>query len=304
MERILKAFKDLFICENPVKRHFMYVLLMVLPAIAGGFAGFIDKDTPNEVVVVLLAFVAFFLILSIVPAFCMLGFATTFCELRLKGETGIPKITSELFMKGLKSFPLFIVWGFYYAVLGLTCIGLPIAIAIVSSIATKDNPLGIVAIVLVTFFVIALLSIVLTILSPFLNFVFIKFIKGNYTYKAQYFNPFVLIDYIKKAFKETIMVMLKMILASFILTSISSIISVVIVMFMMAFVFMMVLLIPEEAGKDSTYHPLVVIVFVAFSALAGLVQAYVSCMVASASSDLYIEVYKNKIEPTENEFEI
>ena len=113
-----------------------------------------------------------------------------------------------------------------------------------------------------------------------------------------------LIDYIKKAFKETVMVMLKMILASFILTSISSIISVVIVMFMMAFVFMLVLLIPEEAGKDSTYHPLVVIVFVAFSALAGLVQAYVSCMVASASSDLYIEVYKNKIEPTENEFEI
>lgn len=304
MERILKAFKDLFICENPVKRHFMYVLLMVIPAIAGGFAGYIDKETPNNVVVILLAFALFFLILSIVPAFYMLGFSTKFCELRLNGESGVPIINSGLFMKGLKTLPLFFTWGVYYMIVCLLLIGLPIGIAVASSLAVKDNPLAIVAIVLFTIFVICLLAVCLTIIAPFINFVFIKFIKGNYIYKANYFNPFVLIDYIKKSFKETMMVMLKMLLTCFIVTSASSIVSMIIVVFMMAFVMISSLMIPEQAGKDPAYHPLVIFVFVAFSALAGIVQAYATSMANCAASDLYVEVYKNKIEPTENEREI
>lgn len=303
MERILKAFKDLFICENPVKRHLSYVLLMLLPAVAGSFAGYIDKDTPKDVMFVLLGLAVFFLILSIVPLISMVGFGMEFYELRLKGETGIPKVKSELFMKGLKSFPLVFVWTFLYMIVFLVCLLGPFWAAIALSVGLNDNPLAIVGVVIVTTIAICLLMLAVTILGPFMQYVFIKFVK-DYEYRAEYFNPFILFDFMKKSFKDTMMVFLKMILAGFVVNSVSSIISMVIVMFMMAFVFIAVLCIPEKAGEDSTYHPIVILLMIPFSTLAGAVQMYATNMLGFAASDQYVEVYKNKIEPTENEFKI
>lgn len=303
MERILKSFKDLFICEKPVKRHLMYVLLMILPSIAATFAGIVDKETPKEVMVVLFALAVFFLFLSFVPGLYLLGFGMEFYELRLKGEAGVPKITSELFVKGLKTLPLTIIWCIYFvAAMGIV-IGFPVFVSIASAMTIKDNPIAIVAIIVFAFFLITLLFIGLIILSSFMQYVFIKFVK-TYKFRAEFINPSVLVDYMRKSFKDTIMVMLKMTLTGFIVNAVTSILGGIIIVFMMAFVFISVLLIPEKAGEDNIYHPIVILLMVPFSSLAGIIQLYASSLVGFAAADQYVEIYKNKIEPTENDLDI
>ena len=136
-----------------------------------------------------------------------------------------------------------------------------------------------------------------------MQYVFIKFVK-TYKFRAEFINPSVLVDYIRKSFKDTIMVMLKMTLTGFIVNAVTSILTGIIIVFMMAFVFISVLLIPEKAGEDNIYHPIVILLMVPFSSLAGIIQLYASSLVGFAAADQYVEIYKNKIEPTENDLDI
>ncbi len=303
MERILKAFKDLFICEHPVKRHFMYVLLLVLPAIAGSFAGYVDKETPKDMMLILLALALFFLVLSIVPLFTMLGFGMEFFEMRLRGEAGIPKLAVAQVTKGLKSFPLVFIWGLYYVFVALTFIGVPIFAAVTSAMTLKDNIPAIVGIVILTILVISVLLIGLTLVSPFMNYIFIKFVK-DYKYRAEYFNPFVLVNYIKKSFKSTIMVLLKMFVVSLVVGMAASVIVGLLTGLMFALILIVSITTPETPGVDPSYTPAMFIVVIPISVLMGVIQTYLTNMVGFAASDQYVEVYKNEIEPNENEFEI
>ena len=303
MERILKAFKDLFNCENPIKRHLLYVLLMVLPSVAGAFAGYIDKETPKEMMLILLAVALFFLILSIVPLVTLLGFGMEFFEMRLRGESGFPRLAQDQFSKGLKTLPLAIIWSIYYGFIVILFVGAPVAVAITTCMSLKDNVLAIVGIVLLTILVISILLIGLTLLTPFINYIFIRFVK-DYKYKGEYLNLFTVIKYIKKSFKSTIMVFLKMFLAGIVLGMCASIIVALLTVLMLGLVFMVSVTTPETSGVDASYTPAMLLVMIPFSVLGGIIQTYVSNLISFAASDQYVEVYKNEIEPTENEFEI
>ena len=73
MDRVLQSFKNLFKCENPFKRHLYYVLLLVLPAIAGSIVSYIDKDTPKTVIITLLIVAAIVGLIAIIPAIFKIG---------------------------------------------------------------------------------------------------------------------------------------------------------------------------------------------------------------------------------------
>jgi hypothetical protein len=241
--------------------------------------------------------------MSIVPLVTLLGFSMEFYEMRLRGEAGFPRLNTEQFSKGLKALPLFFVWSFYYGIVSITFIFLPIAVAVSSAMTYRDNILAIVGIVLLTILIISVLLVCLTLVSPFFNYIFIRFIK-DYKYRGEYFNPFTLIKYIKKSFKSTVMVLLKMFLAGLVVGMGASIIVALLTGLMFALVLIVSVTTPETPGVDVSYTPAMLLVIIPFSALGGIVQSYVTNMLGFASSDQYVEVYKNEIEPYEDEFEI
>ena len=188
MERILKAFKDLFICENCIKKHFSFAFMLLCFAIPM-ICSHIAKDTmlSNDYVNIFSSLAFIFFILAIVPVFLLEGFSFEFVEMRLRGESGIPKLNLNQIIKGFKGLPIYIVWFLYFVLLAL----IPRGELIVP--------------------VLCLIGI------PFIFYILIKFIKNNYEYKFEYFNPVTLFDYMKKTFKDTIILLLKMLIVFLVL---------------------------------------------------------------------------------------
>lgn len=299
MKRVLKSFKDLFVCENPAKRHLLYVALMLLPCIAGVFAGYIDKDTPIRVMIVLAGILLFLLALSIVPFIYMLGFGMEFYELRLKGEAGFPKLNKDMWAKGLKVFPIGFVWTVYAVIFCSIFVFFPFFICITSAITLHNNPIAIVCTILLCILIVILACLTLCILAPFTQYIYINFVK-DYQYKAKYFNPLILIDYIRKSFKDTMLVFLKMSVAGIVVGFATSIISFLLMLFVLPFLtFIVALFAGGDTSSDAfVYSPLMIISAIPISTLA-LIQNYVTSIIGFAASDMYVEVYKNKIEPFE-----
>lgn len=301
MERILKAFKDLYRCDEVKKRHFLYVLLLILPSILGGFASWVDKETPKEALPMVLAFVALFALLSIVPLIFLMGFSVDFNRDRLNAITGIPKVNTEMFEKGLKILPLIFVWGIYYLIyFGLFFVA-PIVAIVAGCIALSGNVAGIVGLILIGLLLLFLSIIVSLILSPFLNYIIFNFSK-DLVYRAEYFNPLTLVRYIKKSFKSTMMVFLKMILANMVVGTVSQIVGFIFILFAMVFPIIFALFAgTEEAAEKAVFSPASILLTLPFTTIAALIQSYATGIVQFAATDMYVEVYKNEIEPTENE---
>lgn len=301
MERILRAFKNLYMGEDIKKCHFLYVLLLLLPSVLYGFGSWVDKETPKEAMPILLAFVALFALLSIVPYIFLVGFSIDFNRDRLNSVTGLPKLNAEMFEKGLKTLPISIVWAIYYLIYMLIFIVTPIFLMVTGAITLHDNVAGIIGLILLGLLVIFVAFVGLLVLSPFLNYIMFNFSK-DLVYKAEYFSIFTLFRYIKKSFKSTMMVLLKMFLANMVIVSVSQIISFILVAFAMVFPIIFALFAgSEEAAEKAVFSPAVILLTLPFTTLAALIQTYATGMLGFAATDMYVEVYKNEIEPTENE---
>ena len=299
MERILKAFKDLYKCEGAVKRHWLYVLLLLIPAILGGFASWVDKETPKEALPLILAFVALFVFLSIVPGLMSLGFTICFNKDRLNGVTGIPKVNLDMFVIGIKTLPLSFVWSIYFLIFAALFVFAPIFLAIVTGMSLGNNISGIICVMLLTLLFVTAGFILFLMIAPFLNYIIFRFSK-DLVYRAEYFNPFVLVGFIKKAFKRTMLVMLKMLLASMVVSSVAQILAMIFVLFAMVFPIIAALFAPTEAtAETAAFSPTVIFLTLPFTTIAALIQAYTTSMVTFAATDMYVEVYKTEIEPTE-----
>lgn len=302
MERILKAFKDLYVGEKPFKAHAAWMLLMLIPALIGGFGAWLDKETPKETLVFLLPIIILLLCVAIVPAFMLAGFGIEFYRLRLEGKTGIPKITFDLFNKGLQVFPLGFVWCFYYFLAMVLFLFLPIGALVGAGIASNGDTATVILLILLGIVLGTVYFVGVMVLSPFLNYVFIQFSK-DYTNKAEYFNPFVIFIYMKQAFKSTMLVMLKMILASFAVNMAAQMVSMIFVVLALAFSAIAAVSAPTEAAAETAaMSPIVVLLALPFTTIASLIQTYATAVATCAASDMYVEVYKNEIEPMQNRF--
>ena len=299
MERILKAFKDLYKCEDVAKRHGLYVLLLLIPSILGGFASWVDKETPKEAMPVLLAFVALFAFLAIVPSIMGLGFGICFNKDRLNSVAGIPKVNLDMFMIGIKTLPISLVWGFYFVFLMLLLVFVPIFLAVVSAMTVRDT-LAIIGVVLLALLLVTIGIILFIMIAPFVNYIMFEFSK-DLVYKAKYFNPFTIVGFVKKSFKSTMSVLLKMILANMVVSTVAQLLATVFVLFGMVFPLISAIFAPTEAAAETAaFSPTAILLSLPFTTIAALIQAYATSMVSYASVDMYVEVYKNEIESAEN----
>lgn len=299
MERILQSFKGLYKCENVVKRHLWYAVLMIFPGMLGAMRYIVDKDTPKDVLLIGLIAMAIIALLAIVPMFFSFGLYVDFFKDRLDGKTGIPQLKGETLITGLKYFPLSFVWGLYFCLIFTVLFFLPMFGLIGYFISTKSpDPATVILSILfiILFFILAM--VIFFIVSPFFNFVTAKYAKlGHYT--ADMFNPFTLFGYMKKAFKSTMLVLGKMILASFIVNFAAGLVTGLLTLVIMAITLIAVIFTGSENADKAMYSAGVILTVIPLATLGGVIQAYATGMVGFAAADNYIEVYKKEIEPCE-----
>lgn len=294
MKKVLEKFKNLYKGEERLKRHGMILLLLLIPAIAGSMRYIVDKDTPKEILIPALCVMAVLLLLSIVPYFFLNGFYADFYRSRIKSKVGLPKINGETFIHGLKLFPIQFVWGLYALIPTLILMGIPIVI-LVSSVTTEssgDKLLGF--ILFIIFFIIFYIGLIAAflILAPFFNYIQLSFIE-DFVYRPEYFNPMTLVYYMKRVFKDTMITMLKFLLASIIISTVVQTISVLITLFVGIFAGFAA--IATSGDGESVITPVSVMILVPVCTLLVLAQTYTTVMISCAASDAYTDIYKEQI---------
>ena len=294
MERILKSFKDLYTGENILKKHLMFVLLLLLPAISGGVLGIIDKDTPKNVIIIMAIIGVVLLILSIVPYIYLLGFYVNFVKDRLKGISGIPLITSETFMMGVRVLPLTIVW-FIYSILffGTLMFG-PIVPLVMAAMSSKPDAGAIIGLVILLLVAYSVVFVSFILIVPFASYIYFEYV-DNGRALGKLFNPLILVNYMKKAFKDTIFVELKFILVSMVAGCISGVVTIIVVLASILVGGFTVLAVPESQADTAIYSIVPLVLLILLSSIATIAQIYVTSMVGYAAADNYLDIYKEKI---------
>ncbi len=296
MERILSSFKALYKGEGVCKTHLLAALLFFLPCLAASTFQLIDKDM-KELIVPLLIAGAVLLILSIIPMFALSGFYLKFLNKRLSEPAGLPVIDANCIIKGLKFFPIPFVWTIY--------IGLPILIyfaaiftAFAFYISSKPDTLGVILATIAMFGLVFLFFIPLFIISPFISFINMKYCE-NFEYSAELFNPLTPFRYMKKAFKDAIIVALKFIVVSMVTSIAVQIVIFLGMIILMIFGLIAAILIPDNVEMykfvDIYKMPVFVISVILLSGLLGVVSAYVKWITGLAYGDNLLDVYKEKI---------
>lgn len=290
MKRILESFKNLYKGQNVVKTHLLLVAMFIIPGLLGATTQFLDKEF-KEYLIPILIVVGVLLILSIIPALFMSGYYIKFLNKRFYEPVGIPDMNLDCFIQGLKVLPLYIVWCLY--------IGVPILLYFVAVIggfiaylSTKPDDIFAVFAVAVMFGLLLFLIIPIFLISPFVSGVYLKYAK-DIKYSKELFNPFIYFGYMKKAFKELIVVALKFFVVSIVGSFAVQIIGLIIFLLIMI-VFAICLIFAIGAKSDDILTPAGIVIIILLGSMVGIVQGYITQVVAFAYSDNLIEVYKEK----------
>jgi len=294
MKKVLEKFKNLYLGEERLKSHGLLLLVLLIPAICGSMRYVIDKDTPKEILMPALCVMAVLLLLAIVPYFFLNGFWVDFYRSRIKSKVGLPKINGETFIRGLKVFPLQFVWGLYALIPALIVLGIPIAILVstMSSGSKSDAIIGLVLFFIIFIILYLLLLIAYMIIAPFFNYIYLSFIE-DFVYRPEYFNPMTLVYYMKHVFKDTMMTMLKFLLAALIINTVVQTVLVVVVLF--TGIFAGFVGIATSGDSESVITPASLVILLPVGALATLAQTYITVMISCAAGDAYTDIYKEQI---------
>lgn len=289
MEKLLQTFKNLYSGENIVKRHWYIVLMIFLPSLAMAVVSFIDKDTPSFIVLSLLLVAVVVLILSIIPLLTMSGFSLDFYKSRYDSEIGLPDVTWATLPKGIKALPLYIVWTFYYVVFSLILYSIPISVFVYGLTQYKENIGIFIAVSVLAVMLFALMSIVIFLLTPFIGFVFIKY-SQDFTYHKELFNPLAIIEYIKKSFKDTVVLTLKYVLVNLVISTVASIIISILGLFVIAYSLVMSMVSSADVYSLTFMSMLIIPTWIL-----AVIQSYVVLIPGFAMADNLVEIYKKDI---------
>ncbi len=289
MEKLLQTFKNLYSGENIVKRHWYIVLMIFLPSLAMAVVSFIDKDTPSFIVLSLLLVAVVVLILSIIPLLTMSGFSLDFYKSRYDSEIGLPDVTWATLPKGIKALPLYIVWTFYYVVFSLILYSIPISVFVYGLTQYKENIGIFIAVSVLAVMLFALMSIVIFLLTPFIGFVFIKY-SQDFTYHKELFNPLAIIEYIKKSFKDTVVLTLKYVLVNLVISTVASIIISILGLFVIAYSLVMSMVSSADVYSLTFMSMLIIPTWIL-----AVIQSYVVVIPGFAMADNLVEIYKKDI---------
>jgi len=288
MDKILETLKSIFRGENIVNKHLQYALLFILPSIGAAAVQYIDKTTPKSIIVAISIFAGIMFILSIVPLLLMTGVYLTFIKDRLSGVCeGIPEITKGQIMKALKTIPLYFVWGIYTILYLTVLFGISsVPIFLLKSAGSLAAILGFM--VSIVLYILSVIIVILT--TPFVSYIYIKYVNNNFQYSGLLFNPLILVDFIKKSFKPTIVVTLKYILAGIILSAASFIIMIIPILAIVILTVIFAMIYPESVNIDN--HWLFIILTVLISSVPVLIQAYLNSILGLSCASELVEVYQ------------
>lgn len=289
MEKLLQTFKNLYSGENIVKRHWYIVLMIFLPSLAMAVVSFIDKDTPSFIALSLLLVAVVVLILSIIPLLTMSGFSLDFYKSRYDSEIGLPDVTWATLPKGIKALPLYIVWTFYYLVFSLILYSIPISVFVYALTQYKENIGIFIAVSVVAVMLFALMSIVIFLLTPFISFVFIKY-SQDFTYHKELFNPLAIIEYIRKSFKDTVVLTLKYVIVNLVISTVASIVISILGLFVMAYSLVMSMVSSADVYSLTFMSMLIIPTWIL-----AVIQSYVVVIPGFAIADNLVEIYKKDI---------
>lgn len=296
MKKILETFKSLYTCEDCVKTHLTLAFMFLLPSLLGASIQFLDKDFAEfQTSVIIMSLV--FAVLSIVPILFLIGYYLKFVSQRLSGEKGMPSIDWGSVTRGTKAIPLYLVWGLYVAIPLLVYFFILVAVFGGLFLVGGANALSLI----LSFFILMiggfLAFIPIFIITPFIMEVYFKYCE-NFEYHKALFNPLLPFKFMKKAFKDSMLVALKYLAVSIVVN--------VAFQFVIGLLFLIIILF--GAGiviflKASTFDssPLFISLIILISGLFGMFSAYASQIVGFAYSDNLVEVYKEKIMDTEDE---
>jgi hypothetical protein len=190
--------------------------------------------------------------------------------------------------------PLCIVWGIYYLIFfGALIIG-PLVPIIMSVGSSKPSPIAILVGICIMLFVFFVVYIAVLLVVPFTNYVMCEYV-DNGRALGKLFNPLILFGYMKKAFKETMLVMLKFLLVGIVTSMGTGLFYLLVIAITFLVGLLAVLAVPESQADNAIYYPIPMLLIVILSSFATIVQTYVNTMVGYAATDNYIDVYKEKV---------
>ncbi len=302
MKEILEKLKDLFKGEEVVKRHCMLLLILLLPSFMGSLRYIIDKDTPRDILMPALCVFAVLLLLCLVPLITFSGFAADFYNRKIKNKSGLPELNFGTLVNGIKLLPLQIVWGIY----GLILFGVIFLTPLFAGIFTlfkspHPEPLAVFGFILGIILLYFLTLIIFAIIAPFYGYAYFTFIE-DYVYRAEYFNPFLFVKYMKMVFKETMIVFLKFMVAGIVVSTVVSIISGVVGMFGGVFAVSLGM-IAEPNAPNPMFTPVAMAIIIPLATILTMLSSYAGTMVGFAAGHTYIDIYKKEIrlpDPLEN----
>lgn len=293
MQKILQSLKNLYVGEGVVKNHLNYVFLLLLPSVMLSVINYVDKDMPKNLMIIFLIVTLFLVLLSIIPMIFCFGLGVDFYRDRLSDKLGFPEVTKATFLKGLKLIPLVVTWCSYFLIIGVSFVVLPIIPMFFAS-GFKDN---VVVILLYGLFILLyyfLLFVLTVLIVPFIGYVMIDYSK-DCVYKAKYFNPFIIVDYVKKSFKDTLLVTLKFFVVGLVAQFATGFVTFLIAAIIFGFLFAMALVLPEKQAETVAYNPVAILFAIPLSAIAVLITNYVISMVNFAAAENYVAIFKEKL---------
>lgn len=292
MDRILQSFKDLYKGDNIVYKHIMLMLLFIFPALFCGILSCFENNFKGlEPVLFILASV--FLVLSIIPGISLLGYYVSFIHNRLNNIEGIPFLDKEVLFNGLKSIPVFFVWGFYSFILFLSALFLIFLASFTASTLVDDNLIKVLLVILFLLFFMLLIFIFSLLISPFILLVYVKY-SENFKYSAEIFNPLTIISYMRKAFKDTIFTCFKFVAVSFVMNFLTQFI--ITLLYIFVFLLLMVLfLCGIKTFNFQNIDTSTIIVSSCVLAISFVIFSYVSTLIQYAYIDNLVDIYKDKI---------
>lgn len=291
MDKIIESFKNLYKGENVVKQHICIALLFYLPCLASTILQFLDKESKKEEIIIILVSAVIVGLLSIVPVFVLQGLWAKFINRRFSEAYGIPKLSWDCLSRGLKMFPLTLVWGLYIGIPGLLYLAL-VCLGFGISISSNQDPVFMIVAVLGLLLAVMLLFIPLFLISPFVNMVFMKYCE-KFEYSKELFNPLLPFRYMKKAFKDSIFLALKFVLVKMVMGMGAQMILflVLMVLAIIAIPVVIILAIVNEHIFDSSVWAIPVVMLVS---VAAIIPAYVSWITNLAYVDNLEEIYVDK----------
>jgi hypothetical protein len=295
MKIIFNSIKKLYDSEYKVRQHLMLVWILLYLILPITCMSYLLNDISVTETKIFLTLGGIFTILAIVPFFTYLGATIDYYNGRLNNKTGLFDVSLNSIITGLKVLPLSITWTIYVSILMLLPI-IVIAPFFIFNIQFLNSIILIFLLPLILLIYCAyLLSIGLLVL-PFCSYIFIEYSK-DFKHKKYLYNPLTICKYMKKAFKSTAITSLKLYVANIILNTAYSIISIVAFAIYSVFILFVALIFSPYNDVTETISYLVTIP--AFILLT-LIMLYLQTILYLAIGDIYVNIYKTKIEAKEN----